>query len=244
MAQKCDFGVYHNDLQKMFWPAPSHFIRIIFAFSSLKHRGSLPTMCNFRYSLHFDYLPHYEWDLVAMYQTNAGTGREDDLPPSSFSVAKSYFVCLWEQWWDGKRNSMKLPPDWIMHASICWQRTSLSGLFSVTTHTQTHTHSCTHTHRFMQSSLCSCSSLDCWVHTKQYPSAAVESDFIRMAPNHKWSNGTLNAGKIDLKKPCLAENVFLGWVRHEALIRETLVCVPYVTNVLYFHFFLSSPSQF
>lgn len=164
------------------------------------------------------------------------------LASSFFSVAKSCFVCLWEQWWDGKRNSMKLPPDWIMHASICWQRTSLSGLFSVTT--QTHTDSCTHTHRYMQSSLCSCSSLDRWVHTKQYPSAAVESDFIRMAPNNKWSHGTLHAGKIDLKKPCLAENVFLGWVRHGALIRETLVCVPYVTNVLYFHFFFSSSSQF
>lgn len=70
VAQKCDFGVYHNDLQKMFWPAPSHFICIMFAFY---------TMCNFRYSLHFDYLPHYEWDLVAMYQTHAGTEREDDL---------------------------------------------------------------------------------------------------------------------------------------------------------------------
>lgn len=64
----------------------------------------------------------------------------------------------------------------------------------------THTHTCTHTD--------TCSSLDRWVHTKQYPSAAVESDFFRMAPNHKWSHGTLHAGKIDLKKPCLAENVF------------------------------------
>ena len=62
------------------------------------------------------------------------------------SVAKSCFVCLWEQWWDRKRNSMKLPPDWIMHASICWQRTSLSGLLSVNTHKHTHTRTHTQIH--------------------------------------------------------------------------------------------------
>lgn len=39
--------------------------------------------------------------------------------------------CQWKQWWERKRNSMKLPTDWIMYASICWQRTSLSSLLNV-----------------------------------------------------------------------------------------------------------------
>lgn len=66
--------------------------------------------------------------------------------PCFSSVAKSCFVCVWEQRWDRKRNSMKLPPDWIMHASICWQKTSLSGLLSVTKHTHRYIHSSLYSH--------------------------------------------------------------------------------------------------